>query len=138
MFRLTPDTNILVSATIIKGKEYKLLEAARLGKIKLLLSPEILKEFKDVISREKFGFSTKQIKDVFKELLDIIEIIIPSIKLNIIKEDLSDNRILECALQGRVNYIISGDEHLLRLRKFRNIRIIRAGEFLDILRSSEV
>ena len=132
MIKIVLDTNILISATIWQGNEYNLLKLAKLGKIKLILSPEIIKEFEDVISRPKFGFSKKQIEDAIKHVISVSEIIIPSAKLDAIKDDPSDNKVLEVALAGNVDYLISGDNHLLKLKKFRKVKIINAGRFFEL------
>ncbi len=134
MLRITVDTNTLISAVIAKGNEFELLKAARFGKIKIIVSHDILKEFLGVISRPKFGFSKKQIENVFKQILSITEIIIPSAKVSIIKEDPSDNMILECAEAAKVGYIISGDNHLLKLKKYKKIPIIRTFDILEMIK----
>ena len=131
MFNLTLDTNILISAFISKGNEYRILRLAKLGKIKLSLSLEILEEFKEVIGRLKFGFSQEQINKATKQLLSISEILITSTKIDIVKEDPDDNKILECALDGKSDFIISGDNHLLNLKEYKNIKIINSREFLE-------
>ena len=59
--RITADTNVLVSATLYQGDQYKLLQLAKTGKIDLVLSLNILKEFKEVISRPRFKLSEEQI-----------------------------------------------------------------------------
>ncbi|GAG74095.1 unnamed protein product, partial [marine sediment metagenome] len=51
-------------------------------------------------------------------------------KLDIIKEDPEDNKVLECALFGKADYIVTGDKHLLKLCKFNNIKILTPIEFL--------
>lgn len=137
MLVITPDTNVLVSATIIRGNEYQLLKAAKLGKIKIVLSPSILKEFKDVISRPKFGFTNKQIENVFRQLLDITDIVVPSIKLDVVKEDPTDNKILECALECKADFVVSGDNHLLEIKSVKGMKIIRAKDFLEIIQSNQ-
>jgi len=134
MLRVTPDTNTLISAFISEGNEYELLKSAKLGKIKIILSLDILKEFKDVISRPKFGFSKEQIKNVFKQILSISEIIVPKLKIRIIKEDPEDDKVLECASAGNVDYIVSGDRHLLNLKNYKNIKIIRTFEVLKLIK----
>ena len=134
MLKITADTNTLISSIIPKGNEFELLKLAHKGKIEIVLSPQILKEFRDVISRTKFGFSEEQIDNAFKEVLNIATIVVPSIKLDIIKEDPSDNRILECAEAGNADYIVSGDGHLLKLKEYKNIRIVRTSEILKIVK----
>ncbi len=131
MLRVVPDTNVLVSATIVQGKQFEILRLAKLGKIKLIVSPEIIKEFEEVISREKFGFTKEQIVHATKQILEIAEIIIPQKKLEIIKEDPDDNMILECASESNADYIISGDPHLLAVKSYGNIEIVNATNFFN-------
>lgn len=135
MLRVTADTNTLVSAVISKGNEFELLRLAHEGKITLVLSPQILKEFRNVISRQKFGFSEEQLSSVFKQIVNISTLALPSIKLDVVKEDPADNKILECAEAGKVDYIISGDKHLLSLKRYGNIRIIMTSEMLKIIKN---
>lgn len=59
------------------------------------------------------------------------EIIFPQHILHVVRDDPSDDRILECAVEGKANMIVSGDHHLLTLKSFRGIRIMTVREFLD-------
>ena len=131
--RITVDTNILISATINQGKPYQILRLAKEGKIIIVLSLNILEEFKEVISRPRFGFSNSQISDVLKHIINISEIVIPNVKINIVKKDPDDNMILEAAVSGDAKYIVSGDGDLLDLLEYRGIKILKAAEFLRII-----
>ena len=133
MLSFTLDTNTLVSATISHGNEYELLKFARGWKIRLFLSLEIINEFKEVISRPKFGFSEQQVDDVVKQLINLSEIIITWVVINEIKEDPDDNMVLECAIAAKVDYIVSGDKHLLNLKSYEGIQIIRTHQALEII-----
>lgn len=135
MLKITADTNILISATISKGNELELLKSVKSKKIELIISLQILKEFKDVISRPKFGFSQKQISDVLKQILNISILINPTLKINVIKDDPNDNFILECAKEGKVNYIVSGDNHLLNLKEYGGIKTLKTDIILDIIKN---
>lgn len=135
MLKITTDTNTLISATISKGNEFELLRMVKEGRIKLILSPKILKEFKEVISRSKFGFSLEQIMNALKQIISISSLIIPTLKVDVIKEDPDDNRVLECAEAGKVDYIISGDEHLLRLEEYKDIKIIKTVDFMKLIKN---
>ena len=64
-------------------------------------------------------------------LINHCEIFEPRKKLNIIKSDPADNKVLECTLGAKAQYIISGDNHLLRLKDFMGIKIVTAAEFLE-------
>ena len=59
--------------------------------------------------------------------------VIPHTKLDVVKDDPDDNVILECALEGSVQYIITQDKHLLKLREFQKIKIITSSLFLKIV-----
>lgn len=131
MLKVVPDTNVLVSAAIVHGKQFELLKLAKLGKIKLITSPDIIREFEEVISRKKFGFSRQQISGAVKQILEIAEIIIPQHKLDIVKEDADDNIILECSAESQADFIISGDYHLLSLKQYKNIKIVNTTEFFS-------
>ncbi len=129
------DTNIWVSIFLNKtlSNEFgKLLES---GRIKVFVSEEILKEISRVLEYPKIkdvlvksGINSK---DVLEEILRISEVVNPDVKLEVIKEDPEDNRFLECALESRANYIVSGDKHLLKFRKFGDTEIISAREFIE-------
>ena len=133
MIRATFDTNILVSATIYRGNEFELLKLAKQGKFKLVLSLQILAEFRNVILREKFGYSPLIVEAVIKNVLNLCEIIVPEESLDVIKDDPEDNKILECAISGKVDYIVSGDNHLLKLNEYNGIKIVKTKDILDIV-----
>ena len=133
MLRVVADTNVLVSAVIAKGNEYLLLKEAKLGRIRFVLSLQIIKELKGVLSRPKFGFSNGQVESVVKHIISISEIIVATSIVDVVKEDPSDNKIIEAAIDGEADYIVSGDKDLLRLQKFRNIKIIPAAVLLRLI-----
>ncbi len=66
-------------------------------------------------------------------VIDISEVVEPDIKLDVIKEDPEDNKVLECAICSKADYIVTGDPHLLRLKKFRGVQIINVNDFMDRL-----
>jgi putative PIN family toxin of toxin-antitoxin system len=131
--KIVCDTNILISAyRFAKGKPDQVLEKVRQGEIQLVVSPAILLEFQNVL-RRKFDCSDSLIRVLTENLEKISQRVTPSLRLSIIKEDEPDNRILECAVEGACDYIISGDEHhILPLREYKGIRILRASEFLNL------
>ena len=60
-------------------------------------------------------------------------IVKPTEKLNIVKDDPDDNKIIECAVEGSADYIISQDNHLLNLKEYKGIKIIKPEEFLSLI-----
>lgn len=134
MKKVVLDTNALISGLLWDGNEATIIEKAEKREIQLLISPKILKELERVLKREKF---TKRLEDkeytVEKAVTKIALITIliePNININEIKEDPDDNRVLECAVSAEVDFIISGDNHLLSLKRYSGIDIITASEFI--------
>ena len=83
--------------------------------------------------RKHFGVEEKERVRRLKQLAAIAEIIIPQIILDVIKEDPPDNRILECAVAGHADLIVSGNRRLLRLKSYQSIPIVRPIDFLRTL-----
>lgn len=132
--RITLDTNVLVSAFISKlGHPANLLELCiTVEDIDLILSRPILKEFKEVLERdevrERFAYTSQDIENIITRLRYSSTVIAPRSRFKIVKEDPKDDVILRTAYDGKVDYIVSGDKHLLNLRKFRGIRIVSPTE----------
>src|SRR3990170_5938990 len=103
------DTNVLISALMFGGNPRRILELVIHGEPKLVLSEPLLDELKGLLQRPKFGFPPAAIQAILSDLTAIGHIVRPSISINQIIEDPQDNRILECAVEGDADYIISGD-----------------------------
>jgi putative PIN family toxin of toxin-antitoxin system len=133
MKKLVLDTNVLVSALIsTKSNPALLLDAA--GKnYSLFISKDILSELEGVISRDKFGFSDEKIDSAIEAILSFSEVMNHEIKLDVVKSDPDDNKILECAVACGASYIVSGDKHLLNLKEYENIKIISPKDAIDLL-----
>ena len=126
-------TNILISALGWNGNERNLILSAFEHKIELILSLDILTEFVLVLQRPKFEFiEKKEIMKFLEFLFSVCNIVTPKEKIELIKDDPEDNKILECAVAGEVDFIITGDKHLLNLKKFKGIKIVDAKELLKI------
>ena len=124
MLRIVFDSNVYISALLFKGIPGKILEMAQKDKITLVVSDEIIAETERILE-DKFKWPRHNIDKFKTRLSDISESIRPDIKIDIIKERESDNRILECAVYGDANLIVSGDKHLLKLKSYKNIPIVR-------------
>ena len=102
-----------------------------MGEIKLFMSPQILEEFIAVANRKKFRFSKDEIEEFVTSLIEVCDMVIPQEKVELIKEDPTDNMFLECAMEAKVDHIISGDKHLIKLKNFRGISIMNASALLN-------
>lgn len=135
MIKIVIDTNILISALGWKeGNPRKILKLCIEGKCLMITSPDLINEFISVMGRPKFDFISKEEKNEFiLHLFQVSYLVEPKSKIDKIKQDPMDNIVLEAALEGKVNYIVSGDSHLLDLKRFRNIKIISTKNFLDLI-----
>lgn len=132
--RVVFDTNVFISAIIFGGNPRVCLELAREGKIQLVTSSAILLESAKKLN-EKFGWSQEEIEEVIEGIGVFAEIVSPKEHLQIVKKDEADNRILECAAEGKTDFIVSGDKrHLLPLKKFKKIPIVSPAKFVRLYR----
>ncbi len=133
MLKFVLDTNVLVSALIsTRGNPALLLDKAA-ESYTLFISKDILKEFEAVISRDKFDFTDEEINTIIEAVVSFSEVVNPAIKLDVIKSDPDDNKILECAVACEASYIVSGDRHLLELKEYSGIKIITPKAALELL-----
>ena len=123
------NSNIYISALLWDGNERKIVYDCREGRYQSVISFAILNEIERVLSI-KFQIPTEIINDYLSEILTFSDLVFPSTKIEEIKDDPSDNEVLETAIEGKADYIISGDKHLLNLKKYKDIKIIRTREFL--------
>ena len=125
------DTNIYISAILFGGNPRLCLELAREGDIQLYSSRKILLELAEKL-REKFLWQEEDILEALEGLLVSTKLVKPEHTVSIIKQDVEDNRILECAETTNADFIVSGDKkHLLSLRNYKGIPILSAKAFLD-------
>lgn len=130
--RVVIDTNIIVSG-YLGGALEAVIVAWKSGKFTLVISDAIANEYHTVLKRPKFKIEQAELDDFSNLILDKAEFVIPLETINAIAEDPTDNKFLEAAIAGKVNFIISGDGHLLELKSFREIPIITAREFVTAL-----
>ena len=137
IIKVTLDTNVFVSGTYWKGDSYKILNLIFNREIDCYITPEILQEFSRVINYEeiikKKTFSNAlQEYSYIQSFLTKIHLISSKEKLFLITKDHDDNKILECAISGGVDYIITQDKHILDLKNIAGIIILTPAEFLKI------
>jgi uncharacterized protein len=124
------DTNILFSATGWRGNPFQCLELVRAGKVELVTCPELMEELTEKL-QSKLGFSAEQSSETLADFLSFMRVVSIPNTLNAVPRDPEDNAVLECALEGKAEYVVSGDLDLLELKNFRGIKIVRAREFLE-------
>lgn len=128
--RIVLDTNALVSATLWKGSvAQKLLARLVLSNAVVFTSEDILREYEEVLFRD-FHYQTAEIAFKTSKILSFASLTPPVVKVDVIKEDPDDNRILECAIAARAHYVITYDKHLLKLKWFQETTIVKPEELL--------
>jgi len=133
--RAVLDTNTIVSGIGWRGPPRVILDAAIRGDFILLTSLALIDEVRRVLAYPRLRtLPQARVQEVLALLPLIAYIVEPKEKLTVIRQDPTDNRILECALAGDANHIISGDEHLLALKTFHGIPIMAATDFVRLLR----
>lgn len=131
--KIVVDTNFLVSATQWDYSiSHKLLEKLIRNNDEVFTTKEILEELEEVLKRD-FLYNNDEVNSITERVLQFLSLVIPRKKINIIKEDDDDNKIVECALESNAEYIISYDKHLLRLKEYQGIKIVRPEEILKML-----
>jgi putative PIN family toxin of toxin-antitoxin system len=128
--RVTADTNLYISALLRGGKPRDLLNLARSGKIDLAVSEDIVAETLRVL-REKFQRSPEGLQEDEAYLRRITRLVEPSERVEAVRADPSDDRIVECAVAAGSEVIVSGDKHLLSLGSFRGIDVMTVADFLQ-------
>jgi putative PIN family toxin of toxin-antitoxin system len=126
---VTPDANLYISALIWNGKPEQLLEMALARKVRLFISDAIMDEVVEVLE-EKFNHSPKRLALEKQYLSKCTVRCVPKIKLDVVKDDPEDNKIVECAVHSRSEAIITNDDDLLRMKSYDGIRMLKVHEFL--------
>lgn len=125
------DTNVLVSALVFSGGrgEEALLRIVAERDV-LVLSKPIVDELLGVLAR-KFSRDAEELAHVAVFLGELATMVKPGRRLRVLK-DAPDNRILECALAGRADAIVTGDQALLALGVYRGIRMLSLRAYLGV------
>lgn len=132
MIKAVPDTNIFVSALFWKGAPHEVVRQGLGGAFVIIVSDAIIAEIKSTLVR-KFGFPVRD-AEAFGEVIALNSVVIqPALRLDVVDTDPSDNKIFECAVTGEADYIISGDKHVLDIKKYDGVRTILPQKFLKLL-----
>ena len=130
MKRIVFDTNVTISAFFWKGYPRTIYDLVKDGKVTLLSCIGIEAELIRVLAYARFGLIPAEILLIVNDLRKHVQFIEVKSKVDIIKEDPTDNIFLECALDGKAHYVVSGDHHLLDIGNYGGIQIVKAKDFL--------
>ena len=139
--KIVIDTNVFISATFWDGPSEKVIAELESRNIKLILSRAILKEFARVLQYDEIQNKIKdkdlEMKYTLQKIASLSKIVEPSQKIRVVTDDPDDDKFIEAAVEGKCEYIVSNDKHLLNLRNYKQITIVKPEEFLTLLRYSK-
>jgi putative PIN family toxin of toxin-antitoxin system len=130
------DTNILISAYLWPGTPRQALDIVRGGGCALVTADAAIEEFVRVLGYRKFGLSPNEIAPFVHDLQSLSTHVSPSRQVQVVIKDPSDNLFLSIAVEGRCTAVVSGDHHLLDLRRYQRIRIVTAADFVRAFQRS--
>ena len=129
------DTNVFVSGIFWKGISNRIIIAWRARKFDLVNSLMNVEELIKILKFFKIDMSDEHIKEWVTLIVENSIIVDVAGKIKIVKDDPTDDKFIETALNGNADYIISQDRHLLDIKEFEGIKIVSPEEFLRILKT---
>ncbi|WP_340098262.1 putative toxin-antitoxin system toxin component, PIN family [Salinibaculum salinum] len=133
--RAVLDTNVLISGVIATGVPYELLVRGFNHEYQIVVSVETLTEFRETLLKypERFHMNENEVQDEVETIRYFAEFVSPQMDITAVEDDPDDDKFLEAAVAGDVDYLVSGDGHLLSLESFRGIEIVEPRTFYELL-----
>ena len=135
--RIVIDTNVLVSAFGWAGKPRQVFTQVLDANFELIVSEKQLVEVRRVLTYPRLKFTPEEQARFLEVLARASRIVETHNELDVIKEDPPDNALLEAATEHNAKYVISGDNHLLKLKEYQSIKILTPAEFMALLKQSD-
>ena len=135
--RVVLDTNVLISSVIATGVPHDIVVKGFSSEYQIVVSVATLTEFRDTLLKypEKFHMDEEDVQREVETIRYFAEFVDPDEDITVVEADPDDDKFLEAAVAGNVDYIVSGDRHLLDLDSFRGIDIVEPRVFYDRLMS---
>ena len=133
MNKIVLDTNLIVSALLIKNSISRKAFDLAVNQYSIVSSKECFEELNDVLGRKKFEkyFSLKDKYECLKSDFELVEFFEVGIIVSDCK-DPKDNKFLALALESKSKIIVSGDRHLLEMKNYCGIKIISPHDFIQL------
>jgi putative PIN family toxin of toxin-antitoxin system len=129
--RVVLDTNIFISGVFFSGPPFKILKAWLDNGIQIIISSEILQEYKRVGEELMHRYPEIEITPILNSFSKKAASV-PAPRLpHPVCVDPDDDKFLACAVAGNAALIISGDRHLLDINEFQGIKIVKPRKFVD-------
>lgn len=133
--RAVLDTNVLISGVIATGVPHELLVKGFNHEYQIVVSVETLTEFRETLFKypERFQMDEDDVQREVETVRYFAEFVTPQEEITAVEDDPDDDKFLEAAVAGDVEYLVSGDQHLLSLDSFRGIGIVEPRTFYELL-----
>jgi putative PIN family toxin of toxin-antitoxin system len=130
--RVLIDTNVLVSAVTNGGVPERVVDMARSGSVTGLVSLHILAEFREVLMRPRFSVDVTVVDALVEQIAGFCDVVAVERAIGTWSADPDDDPVVEAAIRGRANVLVTGDRHLLALT-VPGLRIARPAEIVEEL-----
>ena len=124
------DTNVVISGTFFGGFPRKILEAVVNDKVNAYANTKIIKEYLDIIKEMIIEKGGKLDENILSPFIDKLNVVKSTSRIKI-SRDKDDDKFIECAIDSKSLYIVSGDKDLLDIVEYQNIKIITAKDFYN-------
>lgn len=133
--RAVLDTNVLISSVISTGVPHEIVVKGFSSEYQIIVSVATLTEFRDTLLKypEKFHMDEADVQQEVETIRYFAEFVDPDEEITAVDADSDDDKFLEAAVAGNVEYLVSGDRHLLDLDTFRGIDIVEPRTFYERL-----
>jgi putative PIN family toxin of toxin-antitoxin system len=136
--RVVLDTNVVISRYLSPfGPPAHILQYWEQGAFTLLISDALLAEYERVFSypriRDKLSLSSTEIARIIEGFATFGELVTPEHRLHIVEADPDDDMVIECAVAGKADYLVSGNDHLLDIKEYEGIQILTPAQFVLLL-----
>jgi putative PIN family toxin of toxin-antitoxin system len=132
------DTNVLISSAIATGVPHDIAVKGFSGEYQIIVSVATLMEFRETLLKypDRFGMDEDEVQQEVETIRYFAEFVEPDEEITAVEADPDDDKFLEAAVAGNVDYVVSGDRHLLELDSFRGIEIVDPRTFYEQLESA--
>jgi putative PIN family toxin of toxin-antitoxin system len=131
--RVVLDTSVLVSFLLTRGRVISaIIEQWETGRLKVIISPKIMAELRHVVEDERLASRLRPgaLEVLLRALTENAEVVAGELELLGVTEDPDDDMVVACAVEGNAAYIITRDQHLLRMGTYRDIVVVSPEEFV--------
>ncbi|MCP4677188.1 MAG: putative toxin-antitoxin system toxin component, PIN family [Deltaproteobacteria bacterium] len=129
--RIVVDTNVFISGVFFSGPPYKILNAWRDGLVQLIVSEEILNEYREVGDRLQDSYPNVDPNPFLELVVKNAKLVVGAKLDNQICDDPDDDKFFSCAVSGKCRLVVSGDKHLLNASGYRKIEVVKPRDFLE-------